>query len=139
MQDAKDKTLKELAKDCRTVEDVHEMLKNMFRDTLQQLFEAEIDNHLGYSKHSSEGDLTGNSRNGYSKKTIKTKFGNTELQIPRDRNSEFEPQVIKKHETSLNGLEEQIIGLYAKGMSTRDTTTFKSFSSLCSSYSTRSY
>jgi putative transposase len=120
MQDVKDKTLKELAKDCRTVEDVHEMLKNMFRDTLQQLFEAEIDDHLGYSKHSSEGDLTGNSRNGYSKKTIKTKFGNTELQIPRDRNSEFEPQVIKKHETSLNGLEEQIIGLYAKGMSTRD-------------------
>ncbi|ALS25090.1 hypothetical protein JCM16163A_48560 [Paenibacillus sp. YK5] len=84
------------------------------------MFEAEIDNHLGYIKHSSEGDLTGNSRNGYSKKTIKTKFGNTELQIPRDRNSEFEPQVIKKHETTLNGLEEQIIGLYAKGMSTRD-------------------
>lgn len=120
MQNLQDKTIKELAKDCRTVEDVHDMLKNLFKDTLQQVFEAELEEHLGYKKHSTEGTNSGNSRNGYSKKTIKTKFGPTELEIPRDRNSEYEPQIIKKYETTLNGLEEQIIALYAKGMSTRD-------------------
>lgn len=120
MQDAKDKTIKELAKDCKTVDDVHEMLKNLFKDTLQQILEAEIDNHLGYKKHSVEGNNSGNSRNGYSNKTIKTRFGNTELTIPRDRNAEFEPQIIKKYETTSNQLEEQIIAMYAKGMSTRD-------------------
>lgn len=71
MQDKRDMTIKELAKDCRTIEDVHEMLKNLFRDTIQQLFEAEMDDHLGYAKHSTDGDHTGNSRNGYSKKTLK--------------------------------------------------------------------
>jgi transposase-like protein len=95
-------------------------VKDLFRDTIQQLFEAEMDAHLGYAKHSSDGDHTGNSRNGYSKKTLKTKFGHTEIRVPRDRNGEFEPHVVKKHETTVNGLEEQIIALYAKGMSTRD-------------------
>jgi len=120
MQDLQDKTIRELAKDCRTVEDVHEMLKNLFKDTLQGILEAELDNHLGYEKHSVEGNNTGNSRNGYSKKTIKTKYGETELSVPRDRNGEFEPKIIRKYETTSNQLEEQIIAMYAKGMSTRD-------------------
>lgn len=120
MQSLQDKTLKELAKDCRTVEDVHDMLKNLFKDTIQQVFEAELEDHLGYKKQNAEGIHSGNSRNGYSKKSIKTKFGNTDLEIPRDRNGEYETQIIKKYETTVNGLEEQIIGLYAKGMSTRD-------------------
>ena len=71
-------------------------------------------------KHDNEGDHSGNSRNGYSPKTVKTKYGKTMLQVPRDRNGEFEPSIIKKYETTANGLEDQIIGLYAKGMSTRD-------------------
>jgi len=79
-----------------------------------------MENHLGYEKHSLEGNNTGNSRNGYSKKRIKTKFGQTELKIPRDRNGEFEPKIIRKYETATNQLEEQIIAMYAKGMSTRD-------------------
>lgn len=120
MPNLQDKTLKELTQDCKTVEDIQEMLKNLFKDTIQQVFEAELDDHLGYKKHSTEGINSGNSRNGYSKKTIKTKFGNTELDVPRDRNGEYEPHIIKKYETTLNGLEEQIISLYAKGMSTRD-------------------
>jgi len=115
MQDLQDKTIRELAKDCRTVEDVHEMLKNLFKDTLQGILEAELDNHLGYEKHSIEGNNTGNSCNGYSKKNIKTKFGETELTVPRDRNGEFEPKIIKKYETTSNQLEEQIIAMYAKG------------------------
>lgn len=120
MQSAKDKTIKELAQECRTVDDVHEMLKGLFKDTLQQIFEAEMDHHLGYKKHSVEGNNSGNSRNGYSQKTIQTRLGKTELKIPRDRNAEFEPQIIKKYETTSNQLEDQIIAMYAKGMSTRD-------------------
>lgn len=111
---------KELAKGCKSVEDIQEKLKNLFKDTIQEIFEAEMDQHLGYEKHSFVGDNTGNSRNGYSKKTIKTRYGKAELDIPRDRNAEFEPQVIKKYETTSNQLEEQIIAMYAKGMSTRD-------------------
>jgi transposase-like protein len=120
MQDLKDKTIKELAKDCRTVDDVHGMLKNLFRDTLQQILEAEMEEHLGYKKHSVEGINTGNSRNGYSKKTIKTRLGETVIDLPRDRNGEFEPRIVRKYETTSSQLEEQIIAMYAKGMSTRD-------------------
>ena len=94
MQDLQDKTIKELARECETVEDVHNMLKNLFKDTLQQIFEAEMDDHLGYQKHSLEGNNTGNSRNGYSRKTIQTKLGKTEIDIPRDRNADFEPRVM---------------------------------------------
>lgn len=115
-----DKTIKELAKDCHTVEDVHDLLKDLFKDTLQQLLEAEMDGHLGYHKHNVEGNNTGNSRNGYSHKTIQTKFGKTEIELPRDRNGEFEPKVVGKYEKTSNQLEEQIIAMYAKGMSTRD-------------------
>ncbi|BAF59616.1 transposase and inactivated derivatives [Pelotomaculum thermopropionicum SI] len=120
MQNTMDKTIKELARECETVEDVHNMLKNLFKDTLQQIFEAEMDEHLGYKKHSPEGNNTGNSRNGYSKKTIQTKLGKTEIEIPRDRNGEFEPRIIKKYQTTSNDLEDQIIAMYAKGMTTRD-------------------
>ena len=120
MQSDYKEALKELAKECRSVEDIQDKLRDNFKDTLQQVFEAEMEEHLGYSKHDNTGDHTGNSRNGYSKKTIKSRYGATEVQIPRDRNGEFEPGIIKKHETSVNGLEEQIIAMYAKGMSTRD-------------------
>lgn len=120
MQNVQDKTIKELAQNCQTVDDVHEMLKNLFKDTLQQILEAELESHLGYNKHSVEGNNTGNSRNGYSKKTLQTKFGKTEMNMPRDRNGAFEPKIIKRYETTSNQLEEQIIAMYAKGMSTRD-------------------
>ncbi|MDR7868904.1 MAG: IS256 family transposase [Sporomusaceae bacterium] len=120
MQSVQMQLAKELAKECRTVEDIHIKLKELFKDSLQHILEAEMAEHLGYDKHSPEGDNTGNSRNGYSKKTIKSKYGSTEIQVPRDRNSEFEPQIIQKHEKTANAIEEQIIGMYAKGMSTRD-------------------
>lgn len=120
IQEMKDKTIKELARECHSVEDVHDMLKNLFKDTLQEIFEAEIDEHLGYPKHSNQGDNSGNSRNGYSKKTLKTRFGETEIRIPRDRQGDFKPRIIKKYETTSNQLEDQIIAMYAKGMSTRD-------------------
>lgn len=119
MQSIQMQLAKELAKECRNVEDIHNKLKELF-DSMEQILEAEMAEYLGYDKHSPEGNNTGNSRNGYSKKTIKTKYGPTEINIPRDRNADFEPQVIKKHQNTANAIEEQIIGMYAKGMSTRD-------------------
>jgi putative transposase len=120
MQGYENKTIKDLASECQSVDDIIEMMKSLFKETLQLVFEAEIENHLGYSKHNPQGNNTGNSRNGYRTKVIKTKFGNTTLSIPRDRKGEYEPQIVKNYETSINGLEEQILALYSKGMSTRD-------------------
>jgi len=120
MQNSRESLIQELARDCRSVEDINERLKELFKDTLQAIFEAEIEDHLGYKKHSPKGKNTGNNRNGYHQKTIKTRFGETEVDIPRDRNGEFEPQIVKKYEKNSNQLEEQIIAMYAKGMSTRD-------------------
>jgi len=120
MREYGEMTIRELASQCETVDDIQMLIRDIFKETLQVIFEAEMEHHLGYSKHHINGINSGNSRNGYSKKTIKTKFGNTVLNIPRDRRGEFEPQIIKKHETAINGLDEQIIALYSKGMSTRD-------------------
>lgn len=83
------------------------------------MLEAEIDEHLGYDKHSSQGDLSGNSRNGYNKKKLKTHLDETEINVPRDRNGEFNPKVIAKYQTKTNVLEERVIAMYAKGMSNR--------------------
>jgi len=120
MQNVKEKLATELAKDCKSMDDVHNMLKDLFKDTIQKVLETEMDEHLGYVKHDPSGDYSGNSRNGYSKKTVQTQMGKTEIKIPRDRNGEFEPQIIKKYETTANEVEDQIIAMYAKGMSTRD-------------------
>lgn len=120
MQNVKNRLVSELAKDCKSMDDIHNMLKDLFKDTIQKVLEAEMDNHLGYEKHAPAGDHSGNSRNGYSPKTLQTQMGKSEIKVPRDRNGEFEPQIIKKYETTANELEEQIIAMYAKGMSTRD-------------------
>ncbi len=79
MMESKDLTEKELARKCHTVEDVQDMLKDLFKDTLQEIFEAEMEDHLGYEKHSSEGDNSGNNRNGFNHKTLKPRFGETKL------------------------------------------------------------
>jgi len=102
------------------MDDVYEALRDVFKDTIQQFPEAEMDQHLGYEKNDNMGDNTGNSRNGYNKKTLKGRLGHTEIEVPRDRNGEFEPKIVKKYETVSNRLEEQIIAMYAKGMTTRD-------------------
>lgn len=114
------KLAKELAKDCKTVQDVQNALKELFKTTLEEVLEGEMSEHLGYVKHSPEGNHSGNSRNGYSSKTLKTRQGEVEVEIPRDRNGEFEPRVVKKYERNASELEDQIVAMYAKGMSTRD-------------------
>jgi len=109
-----------LSQECHSVEDVHQLLKNLFKGTLESMLEAEMEEHLGYEKHNNDGDLSGNSRNGYNTKKIQSELGVTELRVPRDRNGEFAPKVIAKHQTKTEGLEEAVIAMYAKGMSNRD-------------------
>jgi transposase-like protein len=113
-------TIKDLAANCRSVEEIHTVLKEIFKETLEQALEAELENHLGYTKNDVMGNNTGNSRNGYNKKTISTRFGDIETKIPRDRNGNFKPQIIGKYEKTTNQIEDQVIAMYAKGMSTRD-------------------
>lgn len=100
--------------------DVLAAMKDMFRDVLQEALEAELDTELGYSKNDVAGNNSGNSRNGSYKKTLKSELGAVELAIPRDRNGEYEPKIIPKHERTADGIEEKILSLYAGGMTTRD-------------------
>jgi transposase-like protein len=109
-----------LAQECDSMQDIQDLLKNLFKGTIEEMLEAEMDEHLGYDKHSPLGDLSGNSRNGYNKKTIQTQMGKAEIKVPRDRNGEFEPQLIEKYQNRSDGLENKIVAMYAKGMSTRD-------------------
>ncbi len=111
---------KYLAKNCENVSDVQNLLKELFKGTLEEMLESEMDEHLGYDKHSSEGIGSGNSRNGYNKKTIQSEYGEIPVNIPRDRNGEFSPKVIGKYQTKTDDLENRIISMYAKGMSNRD-------------------
>lgn len=87
-------------------------LKELFKDVLQEALEAELDETIGYRKH--EVSEKANSRNGYSKKTIKTELGEIALNIPCDRNGEFEPQIVPKHQRNVNGIEDKILSLYSK-------------------------
>ena len=96
------------------------LAKRLTSRLLNKALEAEMDTHLGYRKHSSEGDGSGNSRNGYSEKTVITGDGEAQIKVPRDRNGEFEPEIVKKHERRLPLFNEQIISLYSRGMTTRD-------------------
>jgi transposase-like protein len=103
-----------------SVADVYSLLKDSFKDILQELLEAELDASLGYDKNQ-KGDLeTSNKRNGHSQKTLKSQFGEFPIDIPRDRNGEFEPKLIPKYQRDISGIEEQVISLYGCGMSTRD-------------------
>lgn len=89
-------------------------LKELFAETLQEMLKAEMDTHLGYEKHDVQHKKTSNSRNGKSRKTITSEYGEQEIRVPRDRESEFEPIVVRKHQSNVTGIEDQIIALYAK-------------------------
>lgn len=95
-------------------------IKKLMKASLESMLDAEMTEHLGYPKHSPTGKNTGNSRNGKYPKTVMADNGPIPIEVPRDRNSEFEPQVIKKGESRLGEFEEKIISMYAKGMTTRD-------------------
>lgn len=100
---------------------VQELFKEMVSTVLENGLEGELEEELGYSKYDYRNKETDNSRNGHSGKTLKTSYGNVELSVPRDRNGEFEPQIVKKNQTTLSGdIEEKILSMYAKGMTTSD-------------------
>ncbi len=112
--------VKQLIANCENTGDVQAMLKRLFAGTIEQMLEAEMEEHLGYEKNSVAGNNSGNSRNGYGKKTIISDFGECEIAVPRDRNGEFEPRVIAKRQTRTDEIEQKIQAMYAKGMSQRD-------------------
>ena len=104
-----------------TVQDPQEALKDLLGDTMEQMLKAELDEHLDYEY--GEKPLSLNTRNGSSKKTVKSSYGNIDLNIPRDREGSFEPQALKKYQKDISNIENQIISMYAKGMTTRDIST----------------
>lgn len=107
-------------KNMQSVEDIQSALKELFAETLQEMLEAELETSLGYAKHDTKNKKTTNSRNGYSKKKVRSEYGDVDIQVPRDRAGEFEPTIVKKNQTNVTGIEDQIIAMYAKGVSTRD-------------------
>ena len=120
---AKQAEMQELMKklEIHDMDDINNLFKAMVSATLKNGLESELEEELGYSKYDYKNRDTENYRNGHSKKTLKTSFGEMELDIPRDRNGEYEPQIIKKQQTTLSGdIEEKIISMYAKGMTTGD-------------------
>ena len=113
-------------KKCKTIDDVlgkNGLVQRLVKDVLENILEAEMDEHLGRDKYQRQIDIEPgerNYRNGYSQKNLRSSFGDVDLDIPRDRKSEFEPQIVKKYETVCNELDKKIISLYAKGMTTSD-------------------
>jgi len=103
-----------------SAEDAQQALKELFKDTLQEMLEAELETDLGYAKNEKAGKAETNRRNGHSSKTVRSEYGEMDLTVPRDRNGTFEPAVVKKHQKNVTGIEDQILALYAKGVSTRD-------------------
>lgn len=95
-------------------------LQLMLKNSMETILKAELEDHLGYPHRDSKNKNTSNSRNGSYKKSVKTTTGNLDLDIPRDRDGTFEPKAVPKHEGVSSKLEEQIISMYAKGMTTRD-------------------
>lgn len=111
---------KELAKDVKSEKDLSALTSEIVKLTVETALNAEIEDHLGYPKNSPDGRNSGNSRNGYTSKTLKGDFGHVEMKTPRDRNGTFDPQFVKKGQTRLTQFDDQILALYAKGMTTRD-------------------
>ena len=112
-----------LLKDYKKPEDLigeQGLLKQLTKRLLERAMAAELTEHVGYEKHDGAGDGSGNSRNGESAKTIKGTFGSLPIKVPRDRNGTFEPQIIQKHQTRFTGFDDNIISLYARGLSTRE-------------------
>ena len=110
----------EFAKGVKSESDLSGPLSQLIKMTLEKALNAELDDHLGYEKHSSKGRNSKNSRNGFGSKKVITDNGELEIDVPRDRDSGFEPQIIRKRQRRFNGFDSKIMSLYAKGQSTRD-------------------
>ena len=106
--------------EIKSAGDIEAALLDMFGSFIEKALEAELDQHLGYSRYDFRNKATSNTRNGRKPKTVQTRLGETTIQAPRDREGSFEPQIIPKRQTNVIGIEDKILALYAKGLSTRD-------------------
>ena len=103
--------------DIQTAEDIQDALKDLLGGTIKEMMETEMDEHLGYGR--SERSDNEDSRNGYKRKRVNSSYGSMEISVPQDRKSTFEPQVVKKRQKDISGIDQKIISMYAKGMTTR--------------------
>jgi transposase-like protein len=104
----------------QSMSELYESLKDLMGETIQEMLEAELDETLGYEKHGRTEAPKTNYRNGHKQKTLKSSMGEVEVDVPQDRNSEFEPKIVPKHKTNISGIEQQIINMYARGQTTRE-------------------
>ena len=107
--------------EIKTAQDIRDALKDLLGDTIQEMLESEMNEHLGYEKYE-RGENT-NSRNGYKTKRVRSGMGEYEIDVPQDRDSSFEPQIVKKRQKDISEIEQKIINMYALGMSNRDITS----------------
>jgi putative transposase len=115
--------LDQLLKEYQSPEDMFGsdgLLQQLTKALVERAMQAELTHHLGYQKHASEGDNTGNSRNGSFPKTIKGKRGQVQINVPRDRAGQYQPQLIKKGQTRFDGFDDKIISMYSRGMTVRE-------------------
>jgi len=112
--------IQDLARGIKSEADLSSLTRELLKITVEASLNAEMEAHLGYSKHSPAGHNSGNSRNGYSSKSLKGDHGIIEIETPRDRNGSFDPQFVRKNQTRLTHFDDKILTLYAKGMTTRD-------------------
>jgi transposase-like protein len=118
-----DTLIDELLEDCQDPKDIlgkNGLLKQLTKRLVERTLEAELSGHLGYEPHSIKGRGSGNNRNGKGHKTVQSDTGALEIEVPRDRNGTFEPQLVKKRQRRLEGFDDKVIALYARGLSTRD-------------------
>jgi transposase-like protein len=118
-----DTLIDELLQDCQDPKDIlgkNGLLKQLTKRLVERTLEAELSGHLGYEPHSIKGRGSGNNRNGKGHKTVQSDTGALEIEVPRDRNGTFEPQLVKKRQRRLEGFDDKVLALYARGLSTRD-------------------
>ena len=109
------------ASNVQSMDDIHELFKETIAEFMQGSLEAELDEELGYEPYDVKNKNTENSRNGHSKKTLRTSMGKVEIDVPRDGKGDFEPKILPKNQTSISqDMEEKIFSMYAKGMSVSD-------------------
>lgn len=115
-----DELLKDFKGDAKELLGEHGLIKQLTKGALESALEGELTDHLGYSPHETRGRNSGNSRNGKNRKTLQSTEGELDIEVPRDRNGSFEPQIVRKRQRRLDGLDDKIIALYARGLSTRE-------------------
>ena len=115
-----DELLKDYSGDPKEILGEHGLLKEMTKRLVERALEGEMTEHVGYEPHVAEGRGNGNSRNGKGKKTVQSESGQFEISVPRDRDATFHPQLVKKRQRRLEGFDEKVVSLYARGLSTRE-------------------